>query len=114
MSEDEPRADTQRLGGRLEVDCPRCGDRIVVESLAVRATAAGQSGVPLDLERRGRSLDAILQDVRRRLVVDALRHANGVKSRAARSLGMKYSTFYELVRRLGVDDDDGTEPEPPG
>ena len=75
-----------------------------------QVTSAGQRRINLDLEPRGRSLDAILRDIKRRLVVDALQHEKGVKSRAARSLGLKYSTFYELVRRLGVDDDNDTQP----
>jgi DNA-binding NtrC family response regulator len=62
--------------------------------------------VQLDLRHPGEPLDDIVDDVRRVLVIRALREAKGVKVKGAEIAGMKYTTFYELVRRLGITDDD--------
>ena len=60
----------------------------------------------LDLKHPDQPLDEVVDDVRRILAVRALREARGVKVKAAEIAGMKYTTFYELVRRLGITDDD--------
>jgi DNA-binding NtrC family response regulator len=48
----------------------------------------------------GVPLDAVLENVERRLLLDALRRTNGNKLQAARSLGIKRTTFAARLKRL--------------
>ena len=90
-----------------EFSCPHCGDTIRLEGIGLRFEGSGEAEtVRLDLKHPQESLDEVVDDVRRVLVLRALREANGVKVKAAEIAGMKYTTFYELVRRLGITDDD--------
>jgi len=92
-----------------EFTCPHCAGTIRLEGIGLRFAGA-ESGetVQLDLRHPEESLDEVVDDVRRVLVIRALREAGGVKVKAAEIAGMKYTTFYELVRRLGITDDDIT------
>jgi DNA-binding NtrC family response regulator len=90
-----------------EFSCPHCGDTIRLEGIGLRFEGSGQAEtIRLDLKHPQEPLDEVVDDVRRVLVVRALREANGVKVKAAEIAGMKYTTFYELVRRLDITDDD--------
>lgn len=86
-----------------QIVCPACN------------RPAGSTGVMLNLKigpvvngsqvlfiRPGASMKSVVDDVRRALMRDALARANGVQSRAAKLLGMKYTTFHTLARRLGL------------
>jgi len=93
-----------------EFTCPGCGCTIRLESVGLRfAGGAATDTVQLDLRHPEEALDAVVDDVRRVLAIRALREANGVKVKAAEIAGMKYTTFYELVRRLGITKDDISE-----
>ena len=48
-------------------------------------------------------VDKVVDDVRRMLVLRALRKADGVMKQAAEIAGMKYTTFHALLHRLGID-----------
>jgi DNA-binding NtrC family response regulator len=90
-----------------EFSCPHCGDTIRLEGVGLRFEGAHDAAtVQLDLRHPDDPLDTVVDDVRRVLVIRALREANGVKVKAAEIAGMKYTTFYELVRRLGITDED--------
>jgi len=92
-----------------EFACPHCGDTIRLEGIGLRFEGSGEAEtVRLDLKHPQEPLDEVVDDVRRVLVLRALREANGVKVKAAEIAGMKYTTFYELVRRLGITNDDLT------
>lgn len=90
-----------------EFSCPHCAGTIRLEGVGLRFEgAAATETVQLDLRHPEEPLDAVVDDVRRVLAIRALREANGVKVKAAEIAGMKYTTFYELVRRLGITDED--------
>ena len=90
-----------------EFACPHCGDTIRLQGIGLRFQGGDNSHtVQLDLRHPGEPLDDVVDDVRRVLAIRALREANGVKVKAAKIAGMKYTTFYELVRRLGITDED--------
>jgi transcriptional regulator with GAF, ATPase, and Fis domain len=87
--------------------CPHCQETIRLEGVGLKFEGAETSEtVQLDLRHPEESLDVVVDDVRRLLAIRALREANGVKVKAAEIAGMKYTTFYELVRRLGITDED--------
>jgi len=106
----QPLAPDQRvrlLESSGEFSCPHCGDTIRLEGVGLRFQGGDNSHtVQLDLRHPQEPLDDVVDDVRRVLVIRALREANGVKVKAAVIAGMKYTTFYELVRRLGITDAD--------
>jgi DNA-binding NtrC family response regulator len=90
-----------------EFTCPHCSGTIRLQGIGLRFEGSDDSEtVQLDLRHPEESLDEVVDDVRRALAIRALREANGVKVKAAEIAGMKYTTFYELVRRLGITDDD--------
>ncbi len=90
-----------------EFSCPHCGDIIRLQGVGLRFQGGDNAPtVQLDLRHPEEPLDDVVDDVRRVLAIRALREANGVKVKAAAIAGMKYTTFYELVRRLGITDDD--------
>ncbi len=102
-----PDARVPLLESSGEFTCPHCGDTIRLEGIGLRFEGAQNAAtVQLDLRHPDDPLDAVVDDVRRVLVIRALREANGVKVKAAEIAGMKYTTFYELVRRLGITDED--------
>lgn len=95
-----------RVAGGLQVDCPHCGG--CVEAPALRLDLVGfEGGRELLMVNPLGDLDDIVDDVRRAVVGRALEECGGVKKDAARRVGMKYSTFHDLVRRLGLDNADG-------
>jgi len=90
-----------------EFSCPHCSGTIRLEGIGLRFQGGDRADtVRLDLRHPEDPLDDIVDDVRRVLATRALRDANGVKVKAAEIAGMKYTTFYELVRRLGISEDD--------
>ena len=90
-----------------EFSCPHCSGTIRLEGIGLRFEGGDHADtVRLDLRHPEDPLDDIVDDVRRVLSIRALREANGVKVKAAEIAGMKYTTFYELVRRLGITEDD--------
>lgn len=102
-----PDARVPLLESSGEFSCPHCGGTIRLQGVGLRFQGGDNSPtVQLDLRHPAEPLDDVVDDVRRVLVIRALREANGVKVKAAEIAGMKYTTFYELVRRLGISDED--------
>lgn len=93
------------LEGAGEFRCPHCDRSIHLEALSLKLEGQPEGHrVRLDLRHPEEPLEDVLDQVRRVLVTRALRAANGVKARAAEIAGMKYTTFYELCRRLEISD----------
>jgi transcriptional regulator with GAF, ATPase, and Fis domain len=75
-----------------------------------------EEGVQVLLVRSGAALGVAVDDLRRALIQDALSRAQGNQARAAKLLGMKYTTFHALARRLGIvkkRGEDSVDAEPP-
>jgi DNA-binding NtrC family response regulator len=69
--------------------------------LPSRITAGYPGGVPLPSE--GAGLDEIVAAVERVYIHDALKSCGGVRSRAARMLGIKRTTLLARMRKLGLE-----------
>jgi hypothetical protein len=110
-------AGQQVIGGRrqmaasfqLNVDnaaqilCPKCSEPSNDVGLALNLTIGPVlEGMQVLLVRPGATMREVVDDVRRALINDALRRAEGNQARAAKLLGMKYTTFHTLSRRLGI------------
>lgn len=106
----EPLAPGERiplLDSSGEFTCPHCNGTIRLQGIGLRFEGSDDAEtIQLDLRHPEEALDEVVDDVRRLLVIRALREAGGVKVKAAEIAGMKYTTFYELVRRLGITDED--------
>lgn len=96
------------------VVCPHCHEPFPAED----GTTVDHRDVVFVLRLRVQSEDSSLADVtravKRTLIVWALRESDGVKVAAAELVGLKYSTFWEMAKRLGVSDAEieaGEEPE---
>jgi transcriptional regulator with GAF, ATPase, and Fis domain len=102
-----PAAPLHLLESSGTFSCPHCSGTIRLEGVGLKFEGGETSEtVQLDLRHPEEALDVVVDDVRRLLAIRALREANGVKVKAAEIAGMKYTTFYELVRRLGITDED--------
>lgn len=102
-----PDARIPLLDSSGEFACPHCAGTIRLQGIGLRFEGSDHAEtIQFDLRHPEQPLDEVVDDVRRVLVIRALREANGVKVKAAEIAGMKYTTFYELVRRLGITDED--------
>ena len=82
--------------------CPHCGEPGEDAGLTLGLTIGPSlDGMQVLLVRPGASLESVLDDVRRTMIRDALKSSHGKQSAAAMLLGMKYTTFHALARRLG-------------
>ncbi|MFQ5744075.1 MAG: helix-turn-helix domain-containing protein [Acidobacteriota bacterium] len=86
----------------LHIECPCCKAPLQLESVSLRANEpqATELGKRIHLSCTGTSLEKATDEIRRQLIGRALWEANGIKSRAANLLGLKYSTFWENAQRL--------------
>jgi len=85
-----------------QLTCPHCGEPGEDTGLSLSLTIGPVlDGLQVLLVQPGASLETVLDDVRRTLIRDAIKRAGGKQSAAAKLLGMKYTTFYALARRLG-------------
>ncbi len=83
------------------------GSSIRVDDLPERVVSEMED---LDETRRpegGVNLPMVMQNLERYYIVDALRRHGGVKARAARSLGLKRTTFLAKMKKLGIPDSTG-------
>lgn len=91
--------------GGIQSICPQCGatsaGHDVTLGLAIGPVA---EGTRLFLVESDSELEEVLEKVRRVMVGSALRRTSGNIARAAQHLGVKYTTLYSIVRRLGLDD----------
>jgi transcriptional regulator with GAF, ATPase, and Fis domain len=86
-----------------QVVCPNCSKPSESIGLALNLTIGPvPEGVQVLMVRPGATMREVVDDVRRALINDALRRVNNNQARAAKLLGMKYTTFHTLARRLGI------------
>jgi len=86
-----------------KVVCPHCNKPSENIGLALNLTVGPvPEGVQVLMVRPGATMRTVVDDVRRALINDALNRAKGNQARAAKLLGMKYTTFHTLARRLGI------------
>jgi len=97
----------------LAYDWP--GNQVELDAVIERAVAAAEgprvsvrdltrAGVPATTAREGHPLDGSLERVERRALRRALERTAGNKSEAARLLGLKRTTFLDMLRRHKLDD----------
>jgi DNA-binding NtrC family response regulator len=76
-------------------------DRITANELPfVHEVSNGSSEVPIQIFNG--NLDDRLADIEKQLLLKAMQEAHGVKTRAARSLGIKTSTLYYKLEKYGL------------
>jgi len=91
------------LDTAARIACPRCGQTDENVGMALNLTVGPiPDGMQMFLVRPDATLRTVVDDVRRALINGALERANGNQARAAKLLGMKYTTFHTLARRLGI------------
>jgi transcriptional regulator with GAF, ATPase, and Fis domain len=87
-----------------KIVCPHCNKPSDNIGLALNLTVGPvPDGVQVLMVRPGATMRAVVDDVRRALINDALVRARGNQAGAAKLLGMKYTTFHTLARRLGIE-----------
>ncbi len=81
----------------------------------VSGTASGPAPALLTLPEEGIALDDVLAEVERRLLMEALERAGGVRKRAAKLLGVTFRSLrYRLAKHaLGEDDSETFEDDEP-
>lgn len=82
---------------------------VLPSHLPARITAGYPGGLPLPRENAG--LDEIVGAVERIYIRNALKSCAGVRSRAARMLGIKRTTLLARMRKLGIDHESERAPE---
>ena len=80
------------------------GELVVAADLpdALRRAPAAQAAAPASLTTGDRSLTEVLEDLERRLILDAYERAKGVKAETARILGIKPSALYYKLEKYGI------------
>jgi two-component system response regulator PilR (NtrC family) len=76
-------------------------------SVLARVEPAGAARIPA----QGVSLDKLMEDYERSLILEALGPAGGVKKRAAKLLGISFRSLRYRLEKLGIDDGSSREPE---
>lgn len=64
----------------------------------------GKSFAPLSSMERGWDLSTAVSAFERQLILEALRRTNGVKSKAAKLLGIKRTTLLDKIKRNGLEE----------
>jgi two-component system response regulator PilR (NtrC family) len=72
----------------------------------VSGSAARPSPALLTLPEEGCEIDAVLGEIERRLILQALDRAGGVRTAAAKSLGVTLRSLRYRMQKLALDDDD--------
>lgn len=91
------------LDSAARIACPHCGETDENVGMALNLTVGPiPDGMQMFLVRPNATLRTVVDDVRRALINGALERADGNQARAAKLLGMKYTTFHTLARRLGI------------
>lgn len=81
---------------------------IEVDDLPQRIRAYQESGIKhLEIGEEGISLKDTLDDLEKRLILDALQKAGGVKNKAAKLLGLNRTTLIEKLKKKGIVCPDG-------
>jgi two-component system response regulator PilR (NtrC family) len=85
------------------------GGRIGLGDLPDAIGGAGSGNFPAvdtELPEGGCDLDAVLADMERRLIQQALERTGGVRKAAAELLGVTFRSFRYRLSKLGIDPDD--------
>jgi DNA-binding NtrC family response regulator len=82
---------------------------LMVESLPVQPAQFAQSAQPMMLSEQaipveGVSLDAVVTNIERELLLRSLNQTGGNKMQAAKLLRMKRTTFVEKLKRLNIEE----------
>jgi two-component system response regulator PilR (NtrC family) len=89
------------------------GERITVWSLPPhlrpRPQPAAVEGAPLTLPGAGVDLDAVVEELERRLITQALQRTGGLKKEAARLLGISFRSFRYRLQKLHLAADEGPD-----
>ncbi len=89
--------------------CLVLGDRtITVESLPSRVLEyqkGGASGDDLTIPEEGMNLEAYLDGIEKRFLLQALERSNGVKKKAAEILGLSFRSFRYRLAKFGMDEE---------
>jgi two-component system, NtrC family, response regulator PilR len=76
---------------------------------------SGSVGAPggtlLELPENGCNLDEVVNEVERRLLTSALERTGGVRTAAAKLLGISFRSMRYRLAKLGLGDDEPDEPE---
>ena len=83
------------------------GDTVCVGDLPGRVVAGTEGLESPELPEGGVNLPMVIENLERYYIVNALRGNGGVKARAARSLGLKRTTFLAKMKKLGIPEDTG-------
>ena len=62
----------------------------------------GQARGRLKVPEKGISFRLAVEQFERDLIIQTLRMSKGVQKRAAELLGLKPTTFYEMIKRYGI------------
>ncbi len=81
------------------------GDVVEIADLPAHISGAA-TGVPLDLNCDDRPLPQVLDDIERRLILQAFDQADGVKTETARLLGIKTPALYYKLEKYGIGAED--------
>ncbi|MFQ5745462.1 MAG: helix-turn-helix domain-containing protein [Acidobacteriota bacterium] len=85
------------------IRCPRCGTELRVSRIELHVEGRGDENViQVRLSNDGLGLREQVNAFQRTLIVAALAKHGGVKARAAEALGLKYTTFIEMGKRLDI------------
>ncbi len=66
-------------------------------------TVAASGPSVLNLPREGMDLNAVLNDIEKGLIIQALKRSKGVKKQAAELLGLNRTTLLEKLKKKGID-----------
>ena len=89
-------------GGR-SVRCPHCYKWIDAHTIQIRLSFDQAAGIAdLHLVNPEMPFKEVVEEVQRVLILRGIERGNGVMKRAAEIAGMKYTTFWEMARRLNV------------
>lgn len=92
-----------RVSGGLSVRCTHCYKWINAHTVQIRFSFDQAAGIAdLHLVNPEMPFKEVVEEVQRVLILRAIERGNGVMKRAAEIAGMKYTTFWEMARRLGV------------
>lgn len=92
------------------ITCPHCDHDVAPGALLTATDDEFHLELRLRIEADVSTLAEQVRVLRRTLIRWALSESEGVRSSAARLLGLKYSTFWQMADRLGVLDEPLDEP----
>jgi DNA-binding NtrC family response regulator len=83
------------------------GRSIQVSDLPGRVVSGVSELSSAEIASEGLNLPMVIENLERYYIVNALRRHDGVKARAARSLGLKRTTFLAKMKKLGIPEETG-------